>query len=132
MPTFRNFDVYLHAKNELHSYFFFEILQRFANLLLWVLSESLIMFINNEVSPFIKIWCPKCWNKLVGHFVHLHAKNQLRHSLLFKDTPEKQQNFYFRYFGNASLYTTKMIASTCRRLQRLSACQKFKFIIYFF
>ena len=83
MPTFRNFDVYLHAKKELHSYFFFEILQRFANLLLWVLSESLIMFINNEVSPFIKIWCPKCWNKLVGHFVHLHAKNQLRHSLLF-------------------------------------------------
>ena len=34
------------------------------------------------------------------------------------------QTYYFGYFGHVWLYTTKMIASTCRRLRCLSACQK--------
>ena len=34
------------------------------------------------------------------------------------------RTFYFGYFGHAYPCTPKMILSTCRTLQRLSACQK--------
>ena len=43
-----DFDVYLHAKMNSMPNFFFEIIQRFANLLLWVLWECFIMLINNN------------------------------------------------------------------------------------
>ena len=36
----------------------------FANLLLWVLCECLIMSTKILVSPYRKFGCPKCWNQL--------------------------------------------------------------------
>ena len=65
---------------------------------------------------------PKEILQLVENFhAHLLAKNQLRpHAFL--EILQRYAN-YVGYFGNAWLHTPKMIASTCRRLWCLSACQ---------
>ena len=68
MPTWRNFWIYLHAKNKLHLTSFLRYCKDIANLLLSVLCECLIIPTNRKL----------CWNQLVGNFdVYLHAKTQL-------------------------------------------------------
>ena len=122
MPISRNFDVYLHAKSELHPLFLFwgivKILQTcyfeyFENA--WSCPSIMI------VSPCRKLWCPKCWNQLVGNFdVYLHTKKLIS---LF--------TFSLRYCKLvilvlwASLATHKQsVLSTCRNFFCLSAGKK--------
>ena len=74
MPTCRKFDVY-----ELHLFFFFWDIVK-------ILQTHYFQYFENAwscpsvitVSSCRKLWCPKCWNQLVGNLdVSLHAKNQL-------------------------------------------------------
>ena len=57
--------------------FFFEILSRFANLLLWVLWECFIMLINNDSITLQETLVPKVLQSACNLFDYLHAKNQL-------------------------------------------------------
>ena len=48
------------------------------------------------VSRCRKLWCPKCWNQLVGNFhVYLHAKNKLFQSLSFLTYCKEISNLLF-------------------------------------
>ena len=83
------------------------------------------------VSPCRKLWCSKCWNQFAGNFDHyLHAKNQLRISILFWDIVKILQTCYSGNFGNAWPSLSKIIALICRKRSDLSACRLI--IIHFF
>ena len=99
MPTCRNWNVYLHAKNELHPLFHFrDIVKILSNL------RSLIKPINNDgitiketslmikslKSTFRKLWCFICMEKI--DFISLTS---------FMRCCKTFQTFYFGNFGNA-------------------------------
>ena len=63
--------------------------------------------------------------------IYLLAKNQL-HSPGLWDYCKDMLTSHFWYIGHAWLRTPKMMVSTCKKLQRLSAYQKIISIIRFF
>ena len=69
---------------------------------------------------------PKWYYQLVENVrVYLQEKKLFSSSMLFWIYCNDIQTSYFGYFGHAWLHKPKMIASTCRRLRCLSACQKY-------
>ena len=79
IPTCWNFDLYLHVKNELHSELpFTDFVKILQNCYSEYLDNAWSWPSTMTVSPYMKLWCPMCWNQLVGNFnAYLHAKNQL-------------------------------------------------------
>ena len=89
------------------------------NLLFWVLWECLAKHTQSDTINLQKTFVFFCRQKI--NFTRI----------FFWRYCKDIQNSYFGYFGHAWLHTPKMIASACRRLLCLSACQK-TFIIHFF
>ena len=58
-----------------------------------------------------------------GH-VYQQVKNLFHHPCFFWRYSKDMQTSYFGYYGHACLGTLKMIASTCKALRCLSACEK--------
>ena len=113
MPICRNFDLYLHAKNELNpSLLFWDVAK--------VLQTWYLEYFDNAwsypsimiVSPCRKLWCPKCWNQLAGNFdIYMHAKNQLP----FWDIVKTWQSCCLGNFVNGWLSPSKIIVSISRK-----------------
>ena len=62
--------------------------------------------------------------QLVENLRIFRGKNSTSSAVLFWRSCKDMETSYFRYFRHAWLQTPKMIVSTCRRLQCLSASQK--------
>ena len=105
MPPCRNFNVYLHGKSELHPrllFFFWDIVKIFETCYVEyfknVWSSPSIMI----VLPCRKLWCPKCWNHLVGKRSCLSAcKKSTSSQFLLWDNITTLQTCYLGNFGNA-------------------------------
>ena len=93
-------------------YVFLEILQRYC---------KLVVLGTLDMPGYAH---PKWYYQSVEKFcVYLQAKISSSWLMPFWRYCKDMQT-YFGYFGHAWLYTTKLIVSTCGRLQCLSACQK--------
>ena len=81
------------------------------------------------VSPWRKLWCPKCWNQLVGNFdVYLHVKKLTSTLISFLRHCKDIANLLFSELWEC----LTIIVSTCSKLSCLSACKKINFITHFF
>ena len=118
------FDVYLHAKSQLHH-------SRFV----WDIAKILQTC---YFGYFEHVWLCRYQKKnyqLVKNFrVYLQAKNQLHlPCLIFLEILQRYANFFFRVlWAILAMNSKKIIQSTCRKLRCLSACQEINFIIHFF
>ena len=90
-----------------------------ANLLFWVPWACLALHTQSDTNNLWKNFVFICRQKF-NFISHVFLK-------IFKDIYLQRyismQTSYFQYFGCAWLCTSKMIVSTCRKLQCLSACQ---------
>ena len=107
-------DVYLQGKINMILQVFLEILQRYCK------------FINLGTLGIPGYPNPKWYYQLVENFcVYLQAKKSTSSHTFFWRYCKEIHNSYFGYFRHAKLRTPKMILSTSRKLQVLSAYQKY-------
>ena len=101
-------------KNQLHLSRFLEILQRYC---------ELVILATLDIPRCIRLmW----YYQLVGNFrVSLQTKKSASSAMFFWRYCKDMQTSYSGFFGHAWLRTPKMIISTCRKRQCLSACQKY-------
>ena len=117
-------------------------------ILIWGLSASKkstssFSFSSRYCKDIVKFMFWILWPRLALHnqsdtinlletFVFICRQKSTSSTKLFWRYCQDTQTSYFGYFGHAWLHKPKMIVSTCRRPQCLSACQKINFIIHFF
>ena len=110
----KTFNVYLQAKNQLRpSGFPWDVAK--------ILQTSYFGYFGLPGYPHSKWY----YQVLEDFHIYLQAKNELHPHVFLEILQRYMQTSYFVYLGHAWLRTPKMIVSTCRKLQCLSACQKY-------
>ena len=122
MPTCRSFDVYLQTNNELHNYFFSDIVKMLQICYFEVFENSRSWPSIVIVSPSRNLWCPKCWKQVLGNFhVCLHAKSQLH---LFLRCCKDIASLIFWELCQYLTISNKIVVSIWSKDSCLSTCKK--------
>ena len=113
--------------------FFFEILQRFANLLLWVLWECFIMLINNDSITLQETLVPKVLKWTCRPFWLSACKKSTYLSLLLWHVVKTLHTCYLQLeLSKCLTISIKIIVSIRFKFSCLPACKKINFVIHFF